>query len=49
MKGGERLVQPLDLSSEEKRDLVRFLESLTDDSLAPELRAPPPTPYLADD
>jgi cytochrome c peroxidase len=49
MKGGERLVQPLGLSSEEKRDLVRFLESLTDDSLAPELRAPPPTPYLADD
>ena len=48
MKGGERLIQPLNLSSEEKRDLVRFLESLTDVALAPELMAAPPTPCLAD-
>ena len=48
MKGGERLIQPLNLTSEEKQDLVRFLESLTDVALAPELTSAPPTPYLAD-
>ncbi len=46
---GERLLQPLDLTSEEQADLVAFLESLTDESLPDELLGPPPTPYLPPD
>jgi cytochrome c peroxidase len=42
----ERIVQLLDLSPGEEADLVAFLESLTDESLPPELLGPPPTPYL---
>jgi len=42
----ERLVQPLGLSAEEEADLVAFLESLSDESLPPELLGPPATPYL---
>jgi cytochrome c peroxidase len=45
----ERLIQPLGLSSEEKADLVAFLESLTDESLPAELLGPPATPYLPRD
>jgi len=44
--GNERLIQPLALSAEERADLVAFLESLTDESLPPELLAPPPQPSL---
>ncbi len=49
MKGGERLIEPAHFFSEEKADLLAFLESLSDDSLPSELRGPPPTPYLAND
>lgn len=40
------LLQPLGLSEDEIGDLVAFLESLTDDSLADELRVRPPSPIL---
>ncbi len=42
-EGGERLLQPLDLAPEEKQDLVAFLESLTDETLDPDLLGPPVT------
>lgn len=45
-QSNERLVAPIGLTEEERADLVAFLESLTDEGLAPELLAPPPTPYL---
>jgi cytochrome c peroxidase len=45
---GERLMQPLHLTEQEKRDLVAFLESLTDENLPAELRQAPPTPYLGE-
>lgn len=38
----EKLVEPLGLSAAEQADLVAFLESLSDDTLAPELLEPPP-------
>ena len=44
--GSERLIRVLGLSAEEEADLVAFLESLTDESLPPELLAPPPTPFI---
>ena len=44
--GSERLVQPLGLTEEEERDLLAFLESLTDESLPKELLSAPPMPYL---
>jgi len=43
---GEKLIQPLNLTAQEQADLVAFLESLTDESLPEELRAPPATPYV---
>ena len=43
---GEKLIQPLNLTEQEQADLVAFLESLTDESLPEELRAPPATPYI---
>lgn len=43
--GGERLIQVLGLGANEETELVAFLESLTDESLPPELLGPPPTPY----
>jgi cytochrome c peroxidase len=40
--GGERiLAKPMDLSPEERADLVAFLKALTDDSLDPALRSRP--------
>ena len=45
----ERLIQPLNLTTEEKADLVAFLESLTDEGVPDELRRPPSTPYLPPD
>lgn len=44
--GNERLIRVLGLTPEEESDLVAFLESLTDESLPPELQAAPPTPYV---
>jgi len=44
--GNERLIRVLGLSPDEEADLVAFMESLTDESLPPELLGPPPTPYL---
>ena len=44
----ERVIRPLGLSDEEKRDLVAFLHSLTDESLDPRWVGPPETPYLRD-
>ncbi|MSR62815.1 MAG: hypothetical protein EXS08_10270 [Planctomycetes bacterium] len=44
--GSERLIQPLGLSAEERAELLAFLESLTDESLPPELLAPPPAASL---
>ncbi len=41
----ERLLKPLFLTEEEKRDLVAFLESLTDDSFPAELSKAPSTPW----
>ena len=38
---GERILEPLDLDDDDQRDLVAFLESLTDESLDPELTRPP--------
>jgi len=46
--GTERLIAPLGLGEAERADLVAFLESLTDESLPPELKRAPPTPYLSD-
>jgi len=43
---GERIVQPLGLTTEEEADLVAFLESLTDESAPAELLGPPATPYV---
>ncbi len=45
----ERIIQPLGLTADEKTELVAFLESLTDESLPPELLGPPATPYLPRD
>jgi cytochrome c peroxidase len=45
-KGAERLLIPVHLTATEEQDLVSFLESLTDDRLAPELLKPPVKPYL---
>ncbi|MAB80998.1 MAG: cytochrome-c peroxidase [Planctomycetes bacterium] len=45
-KGAERLLIPIHLTAKEEQDLVSFLESLTDDRLAPELLKPPVKPYL---
>jgi cytochrome c peroxidase len=45
-KHDEKIIRKLDLSTGEKADLVAFLESLTDESLPPELRTAPETPYL---
>jgi len=44
--GSERLIRVLGLSDAEQADLVAFLESLTDESLPPELHGPPATPYI---
>lgn len=38
----ETILVPLHLSGQETADLRAFLESLTDDALAPELTRPPP-------
>ena len=45
----ERLMQPLLLTTDEKTDLVAFLESLTDEGIPDALRRAPPTPYLPPD
>jgi len=42
----ETILTPLGLSAAERRDLVAFLESLTDESIAPDLLKPPPSPLL---
>jgi len=42
----ERVLYRLNLSAEEKSDLVAFLESLSSPALAPELMHPPPTPWV---
>jgi cytochrome c peroxidase len=42
----EKIIRQLDLTTQEKADLVAFLESLTDEGLAAEFRVPPNTPYL---
>lgn len=41
---GEKLIRAVQLSEQEQADLIAFLESLTDESLTPTLRAPPPSP-----
>lgn len=43
---GEKLIQPLHLTDQERADLVAFLESLTDEDLPEELLAPPARPFL---
>lgn len=41
---GEQVLAPLRLSDEETNDLLAFLEALTDETLDPALRRPPPEP-----
>ena len=41
---GEKLIRAVQLSEQEQADLIAFLESLTDESLTPTLRASPPSP-----
>lgn len=40
----EKILKPLFLSDEESADLIAFLESLTDESIDPELTRPPDSP-----
>ena len=44
MHHAQPLIQPLGLSEQEEADLVAFLESLTDESVAEELLEPPESP-----
>ena len=47
-KGGEKLLIPVNLTTDEEADLIAFLETLTDESLPEALLSSPEKPYMED-